>query len=130
PYDPGMASDAAMLESFHAAHERAYTFRLPDAGVEMVTFQLGAELDSERVGLPEITTGGSGADALMGRRTLHLGEAGKTSEAAVYDRDRLPAGTELQGPVLIEEPTTTTLVLPGQAARIDRFGLLSIEEAA
>src|SRR5215217_6679379 len=101
PYDPEMTSDDAMLEAFHAAHERAYTFRLPDAGVEMVMFQLGAELDSERVDLPEIAVRSTVTDARIGRRALHLGEADGVIEVAVYDRDSLPAGTELAGPVLI-----------------------------
>jgi N-methylhydantoinase A/oxoprolinase/acetone carboxylase beta subunit len=40
----------------------------------------------------------------------------------------LPAGTVLRGPVLIEEPTTTTLVLESQTVTVDRHGLLIIEE--
>ena len=130
PYDPAMNSVGELLEAFHIAHEKAYTFRLPDAGVELVTFQLGAELDTPRVGLPDLTMKTTVADALIGRRELYLGEAEGMRRADVYDRDRLPPGATLQGPALIEEPTTTTLVLPGQNASIDRFGLLLIEEAA
>jgi N-methylhydantoinase A len=128
PYDPAMTTADAMLEAFHAAHERAYTFRLPDNGVEMVTFQLGAELETERVGLPDIKVATNVDQALLGRRELYLGNAEGVKQAAVYDRDLLPPGTEIAGPVLIEEPTTTALVLPGQVARIDRAGLLVIEE--
>ena len=48
--------------------------------------------------------------------------------APVYDRDRLPAGAILEGPALVEEATTTSVVWAGQRASVDRFGLLSIEE--
>jgi N-methylhydantoinase A len=130
PYDPAMRSVDELLEVFHVTHEKAYTFRLPDAGVELVTFQLGAELDTARVGLPDLAVKTTMAEALIGRRELYLGEAVGMRRADVYDRDRLPPGATLRGPVLIEEPTTTTLVLPGQNASIDRFGLLLIEEAA
>jgi N-methylhydantoinase A/oxoprolinase/acetone carboxylase beta subunit len=41
----------------------------------------------------------------------------------------LPAGASFDGPALVEEATTTTVVCAGQRAAIDRFGLLSIEEA-
>jgi N-methylhydantoinase A/oxoprolinase/acetone carboxylase beta subunit len=41
----------------------------------------------------------------------------------------MTAGAVLAGPVLIEEATATTMVLPGQRASIDRFGLVVIEEA-
>jgi N-methylhydantoinase A len=128
PYHPAMTTANDMLEAFHAAHERAYTFCLPDSGVEMVTFQLGAELEIERVGLPGIKVATSVDQALIGRRGLYLGNAEGVKQAAIYDRDLLPPGTEIPGPVLIEEPTTTALVLPGQMARIDPTGLLLIEE--
>jgi N-methylhydantoinase A len=129
PYDPAMSRVDELLEAFHIAHEKAYTFRLQDAGVELVTFLLGAELDTPRVDLPDLVVKTSVADALIGRRELYLGEAEGMRRADVYDRDRLPPGATFQGPALIEEPTTTTLVLPGQNASIDRFGLLLIEEA-
>lgn len=130
PYDPAMTRVEDLLEVFHAAHEKAYTFRLPDTGVELVTFQLGAELDTPRVDLPDIAASTTVADALIGYRDLYVGEGEGTQRAAVYDRDLLPPGTVLPGTVLIEEPTSMTLVLPGQTASVDRFGLLIIEEAA
>jgi N-methylhydantoinase A len=46
----------------------------------------------------------------------------------VYHRDSLPAGARFDGPALVDEATSTTLVLPGQHVRVDRFGLLLIEE--
>ena len=47
--DPSAGIDA-LFAAFHAAHEKAYTFRLTDTGVELVTFHLAAELDTPRVG--------------------------------------------------------------------------------
>lgn len=128
PFSPTMTMAQDMLEAFHSAHERAYTFRLPDAGVEMVTFLLGAELETGRVDLPEIRLETTVDDALIGMRDVCLGEDDTAESARVYDRDLLPPGARMPGPVLIEEPTTTTLVLPGQTAHIDRLGLLLIEE--
>jgi N-methylhydantoinase A len=95
-----------------------------------VTFQLGAELDTPRVGLPDFAAASTATDARIGCRELYVGEAEGMRLADVYDRDLLPAGATLPGPALIEEPTATTLVLPGQTAKIDRFGLLLIEAAA
>jgi N-methylhydantoinase A len=47
----------------------------------------------------------------------------------VCDRERLPAGASFAGPALVEEATTTTMIRAGQRASIDRFGLITIEEA-
>ena len=129
-FRPSMTTAADMLEAFHAAHELAYTFRLPNSGVEMVTFRLGAELDTPRVDLPEIKVDTTMDDALIGWRELHLGNGEAAKRAPVYDRALLPSGTEIAGPALIEEPTATALVLPGQTARIDRIGLMAIEATA
>jgi N-methylhydantoinase A len=125
--DPEAGLDA-LFKAFHAAHEQAYTFRLADTGVELVTFHLAAEIDAPRIGMPDIAGGGTLDTALIGRRELHDGETG-TALVPVFDRDKLPAGGCFDGPALIEEPTSTTLVLAGQRATVDRFGLILIEEA-
>jgi N-methylhydantoinase A len=127
PFDPDGDADK-LREAFHAKHEQTYTFRLPDTDVELVTYHLGAELDTPRVDLPEIATAGPLEAALIGELDVYFGENGGESRANVYDRERLPPGAVLDGPVLIEEATATTLVLPGQRATIDRFGLIAIEE--
>jgi N-methylhydantoinase A len=124
-FDP-TAGLPALFTAFHAAHEQAYTFRLDDTGVEMVTFHLAAELDTPRIGMPELSGTGRLADALAGHRDLCVG--GNAVSAPVYHRERLPAGARFDGPALVDEATTTTMVLPGQHVRVDRFGLLSIEE--
>ncbi len=92
-----------------------------------MTFHLTAEIDTPRVGLPEIVMKGTAADAIVGQRELYTGDDGVVL-APVYDRDRLPAGAIFEGPALAEEATTTTVVWAGQRASVDRFGLLSIEE--
>jgi N-methylhydantoinase A len=39
----------------------------------------------------------------------------------------LPAGTRLAGPLVIEEMSSTTLLAPGQTARVDRIGNIIID---
>jgi N-methylhydantoinase A len=128
PFDPEAGLDV-LREAFHARHEQTYTFRLPDTEIELVTYHLAAELDTPRVGLPEIAPDGSLEAALIGDLAVSFGENGGEGLARVYDRERLPPGAVLTGPVLIEEATATTMVLPGQRASVDRFGLVMIEEA-
>jgi N-methylhydantoinase A len=119
----------ALIAAFHAAHEKAYTFRLDDIGIELVTLHLAAEIDTPRIGMPEISVYGSSDDAIIGRRKLHAG-GDEAALAPVYDRDRLPGGTRFAGPALVEEATATTVVLAGQTVTVDQFGLILIEEGA
>jgi len=51
-------------------------------------------------------------------------------DAGVFERDRLPVGERIVGPAVIEEPASTTIVLPDQTARRDPFGNLILEEVA
>jgi N-methylhydantoinase A len=48
---------------------------------------------------------------------------------AVYDRARLAPGDELKGPVVIEEPESTTVLPPGYGLQIDRHLNLLIDRA-
>ncbi|MGH7264192.1 MAG: hypothetical protein ACREMB_04955, partial [Candidatus Rokuibacteriota bacterium] len=45
----------------------------------------------------------------------------------VYDRARLPAGARVPGPAIVEEPDSTTVLPPGAAAEVDRWGNLLVE---
>ena len=45
---------------------------------------------------------------------------------AIYDRAKLRAGDRIAGPAVIVEMDSTTLVLPGCVARVDRFGNILI----
>jgi len=45
-----------------------------------------------------------------------------------YERDLLPVGASLSGPLIVEEPAATTVVFPGQRLSVDEYGFLHIEE--
>ena len=129
PIDLERTTRDTLLDAFHAAHERAYTFRLADTPVELVTFRLTATADVAR---PELTPwraeGRSAEAAARGMRAVDFGEEGR-HETRIYDRDLLPPGFAADGPVIVEEPSSTTLVCPGQRVRVDDLGFLRISEA-
>ena len=60
-----------------------------------------------------------------GARSVHFGEDGR-HEARIFERDLLPAGFEAAGPLIVEEPSATTIVHPGQQLRVDELGFLHI----
>ena len=47
-------------------------------------------------------------------------------DTQAIDRDALAPGEVFEGPAIIEEPTATTLVHPGESLEVDRFGNLVI----
>ncbi|MSO74403.1 MAG: hydantoinase/oxoprolinase family protein [Alphaproteobacteria bacterium] len=123
------ASVASILAAFHAAHERAFTFHLDDTPVEFVNFRLTATAKIVTPTLKPITAEGRSLKAaLKGKRRVDFGDDGRV-DAKIYDRDKLPAGTRLDGPCVIEEASSTTIVHPDQTVRVDALGFLRVAEA-
>ena len=63
-----------------------------------------------------------------GRRAVDFDIDG-IHDTVVYERDELPVAFSAAGPLVVEEPTTTTLVHPGQTLEVDEAGNLVIELA-
>jgi N-methylhydantoinase A len=65
--------------------------------------------------------------ALDGHREVYFASAGGFVETPTYDRKRIPAGSKIAGPALIEEHASTTVLHPGDRLEVDAFGNLVIE---
>ncbi len=128
PVELARATVESILVDFHDAHERTYTFRLSDTPVEFVNFRLKA---TARVPRPELKPlngdGRSPEIAAKGERLVDFGEDGR-HEAKVFERDLLPAGFTAPGPLIVEEPSSITLVHPDQSLAVDDLGFLRITE--
>ncbi len=121
--------DASSVEvigrSFHDSYEREYTYRL-DAPVEFVGGHLVAVAEVGKLTPARLpVTGRALSDASKGSRSVDYATEG-IHIAAIYDGDLLEPGATFSGPAVIETKGSTTVVHPGNAARIDDFGNLVI----
>jgi N-methylhydantoinase A len=116
----------AVNEAFHALHERAYTFRL-ESPTEIVNFHLVARVAIPKPSLTGTVTTGSGRP--KGRRLVDFDESGRL-ETTIYERADLIPGEPVEGPAVIEEPASTTVIHPGQRVMVDSIGNLRIETRA
>jgi N-methylhydantoinase A len=121
---------ARMTAAFHERHQRRYTFALQDTAVEIVNFRVTATASIARptVGLTSPIRGGN---PHKGVRLVHFGHVQSSHHSEpmstpVYDRERLPTGFASPGPLIVEEPSTTTVVQPGQHLNVDDAGNLII----
>ena len=64
--------------------------------------------------------------AFSGKRPVYFAATGMV-ETPTYDRGRLKAGNRIEGPALIEEHASTTVVEPRDVLKVDAFGNLHIE---
>lgn len=117
------------LQSFHETHETAYTFKLVESEVEITNLHLQAELKTDTIALSALEPGQRSLEsARKGRREVYFGGAFGWAPCPVYDRDKLPLATAIDGPLLVEEATSTSLVLPAQTLEVTRTGLLVITD--
>ena len=127
--DADRASVAEIVGAFHAAHARTYSYRLDDTPVEFVTFRLTSQAETPGPSFRPIAADGRAPErAFKGRRQVDFGDNGR-HDATVYERNLLPPGFSAAGPLVIEEPSSTTLVQPGQTLRVDAHGFLRLSEA-
>ncbi len=109
---------------FHHLHERLYSYSVPEEPVELVNLRLHA---TGRVGtLPLPVMEDAQAGAVDERAVLMPGD-GAMRPVPVYQRARLGPGTAVTGPALVEEASSTTVVLEGMTAQVDSFGNLVLD---
>ena len=66
------------------------------------------------------------ADARIGTREIHLDDAARPTVCAVYRRDKLTSAVEIEGPAVIEEYASTTVLFPGDTLRVADTGELIV----
>ena len=118
-----------VLAYFHEEHDRVYGYSAPEEPAEFVNLRLTAVGRIEKPRLRELDTDGDDASsARKENRQVYFSEEGGYVDCAIYDRYRLGAGVSIEGPAVIEEVDSTTVVHPGYQAIVDRWGNLLISQ--
>ena len=111
----------AAVERFHDRHERLYGYKVADEPVELVNVRLRAVGRVDKPPPPPAAPAAATPEPAGLRRVLPPGEAAALP-VPVYRRRLLAPGAALAGPALVEEPSSTTLVLETMRAVIDPHG--------
>jgi N-methylhydantoinase A len=123
---------ADLVQTFLQRHEQefGYSVELRFTTVEFVNARLVA-LGPAPVGeLHEDKRTGTAEQAKSGTRMVHWGEIGGWVETSVFARDELHRGAHFNGPAIVEQPDSTTVVPPGAEVEVDGFGNLIIDVSA
>jgi N-methylhydantoinase A len=122
PWDPDLA---ALRAAFEAQHRRLYGYATGE-DVECVNLRLTARAVDRGLTLPGVEPVGDLAPS--GKQRAFFRETGETTLPR-YRRDAFGAGRSIEGPALVEDEWSTTVVYPGQRCRGDRFGNLILESS-
>lgn len=118
---------AAVAEAFNRQHEREYGHADASIPCEIVNLRLdaiGAMPRPKLMSFPR-RPGGHAARAAR-RRPVYLGPGVGDVLAEVRHREDLAPGMQLDGPQIVMQLDTTTLVLPGQRLVVSDEGMLRI----
>ena len=125
-YELNVPHGADAAENFHAMHEQRYGFANRERGLEIVNVRVRVRVASEGYAPShEEVRGGDGAGALRGEKQVYF-EGGWVT-ARVYDREKLRPGDGFEGPALVAEYTSATVLPPGARLVVDGLRNLVIE---
>lgn len=109
---------------FDAEHEQLFTFAL-DADHEIVGLRAVVQGAEKNFINPEVRSGGPDASAARVQKT-RLFEGGQWREGWIYDRGKLQPGNRIDGPAIVTEMDSTSVILPGHVGVIDAVGNILI----
>lgn len=124
---------AKLAADFHDAHEREYSRRFEESDIEIPNVRVRGIGLMPALQTPEVSRGGDSPQAaLRHERDAWFRVDGELEQLATryYDRAALEAGNRLEGPAIVNQYDSTTVIPPGLTAEVDRFGNIVIKTEA
>ncbi len=117
---------ATLVERFHEVHERNFAIREPGQGVEWNSWKarLTAPLDAPNLKGQSLSKAGGEPSTRV--KQVYFDETGLV-DVNVYDGSTLPVGYRIEGPAIVEEPTSTIVLPPHSVAEVTELGSLIVD---
>lgn len=114
-----------MADAFHSAHQQLYAHHHPDKPLEFVSGRLTAVGSMSAPPMRRHEPNGAEVEP-KGTHRIYFEESGSYVDTPVYDRGVLGPGAALQGPAVVVQLDTTTIIHPGQTVSVDDHANLLI----
>jgi len=125
PVDPARYADdyaRTVRDAFHQLHQTRFGYHDADLALEIVNAHLVAIAPDKLDALPAPASNKS--PALLGRRDVVF--EGDAIDCPVYRRESLVSGVRIEGPAIIQEYASTTVLFPDDRAEVMSSGELLI----
>ena len=116
---------AGLREHFFAVHEQAYGYFNPDDPIEIINFRVTARGRLYRGDETLVDSAQTATLSSTGERDIYFAPE-QATPSKVYERTALGEGHRINGPAVIEQLDTTTLIYPGDHAVVDALGNILI----
>jgi N-methylhydantoinase A len=130
PTEPIGSADLKQLRvGFDQQHRSMFGHMAPEEPVEIVSYRVRGVGLVPPVAMPKFErAGGTLADAQRELRRARFD--GEELDCPVYQRERLDVGLELAGPAILDQFDCTTVICPGQTARVDEWKNLIVTQSS
>lgn len=117
----------AITDAFMTKMKDAFGYNLPPgyAPVEIVNLRVVAVGRIVKPSLPKLNGSSDLEAARKPNRKVWFKDLGFI-DTSIYERGRLPSGAHFDGPAIVEQADTTTVMPPGTRCTVDDFGNLLI----
>jgi N-methylhydantoinase A len=121
-----VAAGEDLKDAFEAAYVRAHGRTGPAVPIEAISWRVLSRGPDPALRLVAAPAGDG--DAVKGTRDVYFD--GAYRETPIHDRYRMSVGAQIEGPAIVEERESTTVVGPDATARVAEDGSLIIEVTA
>jgi N-methylhydantoinase A len=121
-----IAKDTAkIIELFEQAYRRLYSRPIPGVEIEILSWVLSLSAPSHGE-LAAVASEKASEPKPRAKRQVFDPASGAFIDTPIYSRAELASGARIQGPAIVAEDDTSTVVSSAFEAKIDRFGYIEI----
>ncbi len=118
----GNGSIETLRGNFNDTYRKLFERHLDDVPIEALTWRTVVTGPQPVIGLHFLMPRPSGdLEGIKSRRQVYFPDAGGFVDCPVYDRYSLREGKTFEGPAIVEERESTTVLGPGARARLDSY---------
>lgn len=128
---PSSRSDSdvttVLREAFERSYRKLYGRTFSAVPLEVMNFRMTASANRKVVDLPTAAGDASEGDGRIGKRRAFCTRTRSWKEFSVHRRDSISPDVHFQGPAIVEENESTTIIHSEAYAHVDVHGSLIIE---
>jgi N-methylhydantoinase A/oxoprolinase/acetone carboxylase beta subunit len=123
---------AQTFDEFHRLHEAEYGHCFRDSPIEIVNIRLSGTAETPKIGRIDQPAGASlkQAELKRAKSVFRVGDGLREFDTVFYRRDALPFGVTFEGPAIVLQTDSTTVVPPNCSAVKEKNGNLIVRVGA
>lgn len=111
-----------MIDTFHQEHERSYGYFDHSKNIQMVSYRVGAVGTIEKPHLPpQVIVENAQPPKPIEIRKVRFEGSTEYVDTSIYQRNDIPCGCTIQGPAIVEQMDSTSIIPPDWQAYNDEY---------